>query len=271
MEQVSPHTMVTSSLPSPSTTFYANDDPKRWTVSIISQGLMVAESDYKEIRTVLKQEMEKKQLIGVSLGAPHNQSKLVDALKELETAFPSVFTSDIPRQWLENCELGMARSINYTYTQACKRRRRNVQPFSAENADRVARPFSFDRAVIYVQSKRTMTDTLLSPCDIISRTQRLLHVDAKDIDFDMFKDVLKEDKVYDATTDRIICHIGNKDIEIDQPRSFRSAALIMHERGQDPISFMVEECPAGECGCSDYFNSLADVSKDDRFERRKTC
>ena len=207
---------------------------------------MIEESGCKEIRSFLKQEMGKRHLIGSALNAPHNQTKLGEALKQLENAFPRVFTPDIPREWLNHCEQGMATKINYTYaqTQAYKRRRLNGRPASAENIDPATQPCTFDRASFYVQSKRTMTDTLISPLDII-KTQRLLPIAANDIDFGMFKDVLKEDKVYDATMDRIMCRIGNKDIEINHSRKFKAAALSMYERGQDPISFVVEECQAG--------------------------
>ena len=245
MERVSPQVSVASSLPTPPKTFYANVNPRTWTVSLISRGLMVEGSGCREIRSFLKQEMGNRHLMGSALNAPHNQTKLGEALKRLEDAFPRVFTPDIPREWLNNCEQGMATKINYTHTQACKRRRLNGRPASAENIDPVTQPCTFDRASFYVQSMRTMTDTLISPLDII-KTQRPLRVAANDIDFGMFKDVLKEDKVYDATMDRIMCRIGNKDIEINHSRKFKVAALSMYERGQDPISFVVEECQAGE-------------------------
>ena len=261
MERVSPSTTVASSLPAPPTTFYANDSPRNWTVSIISRGLMVGESGCKEIRTVLKQEMEKRHLIGGSLSAPQKQTRLDEVFKELEARFPLVFTTDIPRQWLDSCELGMARKINYTYTHACNRKRQNSRRTpSDENTDPRTRPCTFNRASFYIQSKRTMVDTLFSPVDIV-KSQRPDEVVVNDIDFGMFKELLKEDNVYDAMRDRIMCRIGNRDIEINHSRKFKAAALSMYERGQDPIYFVVEGCPAGECVSFNYLNILAYMSE----------
>ena len=249
MEHASAQVRVASSLSTPPKAFYTNVNPRTWTVSVISRGLMLEESGCKEIRSFLKQEMGRRHLIGSTLNTPHNQAKLGETFKQLESAFPRVFTSDIPREWLNNCEQGMATKINYTHAQVCKRRRLNRQPASAENIEPVTQPCTFDRASFYVQSKRTMTDTLISPHDII-KNKRPMRVAANDIDFGIFKDMLKEDKVYDATRDRIMCRIGNKDIEINHSRKFKVAALSMYERGQDPISFIVEECQAGKCAFS---------------------
>lgn len=243
MERVSSRLSVAASLPPPPTAFYEHDNPRNWTVSIISRGLMLEESGCREIRSTLKQEMENRHLIGSSLSAPHNQEKLSEALKQLELAFPLVFTSDIPRQWLESCELGMARKINYTHT-ACNRKQRNVR-VPTENTDSSTRPRTFDQASFYVQAKRTRAYTLLSPFDIVKPQKALPHLDIDDIDFGMFKEVLREDKVHDPIRDRIMCRIGNKDIEIDHSRKFKAAVRIMYEGGQAPMSFLVEERPLG--------------------------
>lgn len=73
-----------------------------------------------------------------------------------------------------------------------------------------------------------MIDTLLSPTDIIKNPEPLHHFAVDDLDIGMFKEVLRENGVYDVTTDRTMCRIGNKDIEVDVARDFKAAAAARH-------------------------------------------
>jgi len=264
MERDSPQEAVTvaSNLATPPPTFYANDNPKSWTVSIISRGLRVAESGCKESRSVLKQEMEKRHLIGYSLNTSENQEKLSGALRHLEASFPLVFTADIPRRWLDSCELGMARKINYTHVHYCNRRRRTIQHTSigSTTSETLSCPLSLAR-LFYVESKRTKAHTLFSPTEITRVQKPLFHVGADEIDFGLFKELLKEHKVYDSMVDRIMCRIGDRDIEIDQSRIFKTAALSLYERGQDPISFTTEAYPMGKCVQSISLSIASNVSQ----------
>ena len=77
----------------------------------------------------------------------------------------------------------------------------------------------------------------------------------------MFKEVLRKDKVYDIKRDRIMCRIGSKDVEINQSRKFKAAALSMYERGQDPISFMVETFTTGEYVYPDLSSCVPNILK----------
>ena len=250
MDSASPEATVVPSLPTPPTTFYANDNPKNWTVEVISRGLMVEETGCKEIRLVLKRAMEKRHLIGNSLSAPHNEVKLKEALKEMEVEFPLVFRSDIPRQWLESCKLGMARKISYTYTHACNRRQRKISPADVSEDPEIAtstpQPQTFGNSTFYVESRKTQINTIISP-EEITRTQnppQLVLID--EIDFDMFTNILRQDKLLNTTKDRIMWRMGNKDIEIDHSRKFKVAARTMYKEGRNPISFRVVEHAKGE-------------------------
>ena len=60
---VSPSSLASS----PSAEFYENTNPRNWTVSVISRGLMVEQAYCKEIRAVLKKEMERRHIVGTSL------------------------------------------------------------------------------------------------------------------------------------------------------------------------------------------------------------
>jgi len=58
--------------------------------------------------------------------------------------------------------------------------------------------------------------------------------------------VLKEDRVYNSISDRIIYRISNRDVKVDYYRIFKIAIINIYERGQDPISFTVKEGLRGE-------------------------
>jgi len=241
MERVcDPATAASSILIPPSTEFYANTNPRNWTVSIISRGLMVEESCCKEIRMVLKKEMEQRHIVGTSLGTPENQAKLSEALRQLEMTFPSVFTSRIPQIWLESCKLGMARKINNTYNHYRNRRRRATSSHSADSAPSTTRTLTFGETGFYIRSTERTTDTLFFASEIIKEKKPLTSIVPDEIEFGMFKEILHEDRVYNSSTDRIICRIGNNDLEVNQSRKFKAAALQMYKGGQNPILFTVE-------------------------------
>lgn len=233
---VSPSSLASS----PSAEFYENTNPRNWTVSVISRGLMVEQAYCKEIRAVLKKEIERRHIVGTSLGTPENQAKLGEALQQLETAFPSVFTPRIPQPWLESCKLGMARKINNTYNHYRNRRRRAVPSLSTDSALCIARPLTFGETGFPIRSTKTTADTLFFASDIIKEKKPLASITSDEIEFEMFKEVLREDGVYNGSTDRILCRIGKNDVEVYHARKFKAAALQMYNRGENPISFHIE-------------------------------
>ena len=60
-----------------------------------------------------------------------------------------------------------------------------------------------------------------------------------EIEFRIFKEVLREDGIYNSSTNRILYYISKNDVEVNYARKFKAAALYIYNKGENPISFYI--------------------------------
>ena len=136
--------------------------------------------------------------------------------------------------------MGIARKINNTYNHYRNRRRRTIPSLSTDSALYIARPLTFGKTGFYIQSTEITADTLFFASDIIKEKKPLASIISDEIEFRIFKEVLREDGIYNSSTDRILCYISKNDVEVNHARKFKAATLHIYNSGENPISFHIE-------------------------------
>ena len=96
--------------------------------------------------------------------------------------------------------MGIARKINNTYNHYRNYRRYTIPSLSIDSTLYIVYPLTFGETGFYIQSIEIIADILFFASDIIKEKKPLASIILDKIEFGMFKEVLREDGVYNSLT-----------------------------------------------------------------------
>ena len=255
--------------PSPPTRdFYEDVDDSGWKVDKLRKGFVCTMKEYITMYGELEAAMKEADVLGTSLAFVATKARLHGILCDIQTSFGPEPPS-IPTEWRFKALTELAHKVNNNALRYKKRGRDSAKEIIEQSkrqdggSDSSSDHWGHSREgmfrelsactafggkiVLTKQSSGKMPKiSCCSTAELVGQKKSLEEITAQDLDFDIWKKILREDGVITSLFDEIWYHSDDEALLINSERPFRAAINEMRNRGDNRFVFTVLRSSRGK-------------------------